>query len=206
MLCTQGPVRCPAELSVEPEFRRGHGAACAALARSRTDAAGLRRLQVAHLEPARDGEPLMFGVDTTPPARPDAEHTGGRTMVQTRRKGGDAFLPGFDYSLVVGVGWGACSWVSPVEARRVAPGDDHTALTVAQVRDVLADLAATSKAAPSAGSSATTTPTPCARRETWPTPCAGSGSTGSGKSSSSGTAAGRECTAGPVRRAAESSR
>ena len=25
ILCTEGPVRSPAELSVEPEFRRGHG-------------------------------------------------------------------------------------------------------------------------------------------------------------------------------------
>ena len=32
MLCAQGPVRSPVELSVEPEFRRGHGSVCDALA------------------------------------------------------------------------------------------------------------------------------------------------------------------------------
>ena len=148
MLCTQGPVRSPAELSMEPEFRRGHGSAYAALAKGRTDAARLRRLHVEHVEPARPGEPPMFGVDTTPLARPDADHADSRTMVQLRRKGGDVFLPGWNYSVVVGVDWGASSWVTPVEARRVTPDDDHTDLTVGQVRDVLADLAAAGKTGP----------------------------------------------------------
>ncbi len=148
MLCASGPVRSPAELSVEPECRRGHGAAYAALARGRIDTAALRRLQAAHIDPARAGEPLMFSLDTTPLARPDAAHTDGRTMVHLRRKGGDAFLPGFDYSMMVGVGWGASSWVSPLDARRLPPGANLTALTVAQVRGVLADLAATGTATP----------------------------------------------------------
>ncbi len=91
---------------------------------------------------------MMFGVDTTPLPRPDAEYADGRTTVHRRDGGGDAFLPGYTYSLVVGVGWGASSWVDPVDARRVAPGDNPTDLTVAQVRDVLADLAATGRLAP----------------------------------------------------------
>jgi hypothetical protein len=32
MLCAQGPVRWPAELLLEPEFRRRHGCVCEALA------------------------------------------------------------------------------------------------------------------------------------------------------------------------------
>jgi hypothetical protein len=130
MLCAQGPVRSAAELSLEPEFGRGHGSAYAALAKGRVDEAALRRLLVGRVAPARDGEPLMFAVDTTPLARPDAAYA--RTMVQVRGKGGDAFLPGWNYSIVVGVGWGASSWVDPVEARRLRPGDDHTEVTLGQ--------------------------------------------------------------------------
>src|SRR5262245_24603780 len=59
MLCAQGPVRCPAELSLEPEFRRGHGSAYDALAKGRVDTAQLRRLLAGRVAPARPGEPLM---------------------------------------------------------------------------------------------------------------------------------------------------
>ncbi|MCW2943184.1 MAG: hypothetical protein JWN00_6169 [Actinomycetia bacterium] len=38
-------------------------------------------------------------------------------MVQVRGKGGDKFLPGRPYSLLVGVQWGTSSWVDPIEAR-----------------------------------------------------------------------------------------
>ena len=65
--------------------------------------------------------------------------------MQVRGKGGDVFLPGWSYSLLVGLRWGSSSWVDPVEARRVLPGEDHTELTLAQVRDLLADLGATGK-------------------------------------------------------------
>jgi len=41
MLCAQGPVRSPVELSMEPEFRRGHGSVYAALDQGRIDAGGL---------------------------------------------------------------------------------------------------------------------------------------------------------------------
>ena len=150
MLCSQGPVSSPVELCLEPEFRRGHGSVYAALHRGRIDAAALRRLLVGQLAPARPGQPLMFGIDTTPLARPDATFADSRTMVQVRGKGGDVFLPGWSYSMVVGIGWGSSSWVDPVEARRLAPDDEHTAVTVAQVRDLLADLAATGKQLPAA--------------------------------------------------------
>jgi hypothetical protein len=143
MLCAQGPVRSPVELSTEPEFRRGHGSVYAALARGRVDEAALRRLLAGAVAPARPGEPLMFAVDTTPLARPDAVYAEQRTMVQVRGKGGDVFLPGWSYSILVGIGWGASSWVDPVAARRLATDDDHSEVTVGQVRQLVADLVAT---------------------------------------------------------------
>jgi len=148
VLCAQGPVRSVAELSLEPEFGRGHGTAYDALARGAVDAGALQRLLASRVAPARPGEPLMFAVDTTPLPRPDAAYADSRTMVQVRGKGGDVFLPGWSYSLLVGIGWGASSWVDPVGARRLAPGDDHTEVTLGQVRGLLADLAATGRPAP----------------------------------------------------------
>jgi hypothetical protein len=143
MLCAQGPVASPVELSMEPEFGRGHGSVYAALSRGRVDEAALRRLLVGRVAPARPGEPLMFAVDTTPLARPDAVYADQRTMVQLRGKGGDVFLPGWSYSMLVGLGWGASSWVDPVGAVRLAPDDDHTQVTVEQVAQLVADMAAT---------------------------------------------------------------
>jgi hypothetical protein len=150
MLCAQGRVNSPAELSMEPELRRGHGSVYAALAHGRIDNAALRLLLLGQVAPARAGEPLMFALDTTPLARPDAAFADSRTMVQIRGKGGDVFLPGWSYSLLVGISWGASSWVDPVEARRLLPTDDHTQVTLAQIRDLLADLAATGRQAPDA--------------------------------------------------------
>jgi DDE superfamily endonuclease len=143
MLCAQGPVRCPAELSLEPEFGRGYGCAYGALAHGRIEEAALRRLLVAAVAAARPGQPPMFAIDTTPLARPDSAYADDRTMVLVRGKGGDAFLPGYNYSILLGIGWGASSWVDPVQARRLHPDDDHTEVTLGQIRGLLADLAAT---------------------------------------------------------------
>lgn len=143
VLCAQGPVHSPVELSLEPEFGRGHGSVYDALAGGGIDAVRLRRLLTGQVAPARPGEPAMFAIDTTPLARPDALYAQDRVMVQVRGKGGDVFLPGWPYSILVGLGWGADSWVDPVAARRIRPGEDHTEVTLAQVRDLLADLAAT---------------------------------------------------------------
>ncbi|MFC9079749.1 transposase, partial [Streptomyces sp. NPDC057062] len=121
MLCTAGPVRSPVELSLEPEFLRRHSSVYDALHHGRVSLDQLRQALVQRLSPAPAGEPLMFAIDTTPLARPDARFADQRTMVMVRTKGPDMFLPGWDYSVLVGIGWGATSWVQPLEARRVRP-------------------------------------------------------------------------------------
>ena len=145
VLCTQGPVRSPVELSLEPEFRRGHGSVYDALTSGSIDVIRLRRLLTEQVAPARPGEPLMFAIDVTPLARPDAVYADERVMVQVRGKGGDVFLPGWPYSILVGVAWGASSWVDPIAAHRSSPGQDHTEVTLTQVRDLLADLGITGR-------------------------------------------------------------
>ncbi|MGH3231058.1 MAG: transposase [Streptosporangiaceae bacterium] len=100
------------------------------------------------MAPARTGEPLMFAIDTTPHARPDAQYAGERTMVQVRGKGGDRWLPGWPYSMLVGIGWGSSSWADPIEARRIRPGEEHTDVTIGQITGLLTDLKATGKQQP----------------------------------------------------------
>jgi hypothetical protein len=150
MLCAQGRVCSPVELSLEPEFSRGYGSLYGALAKGHIDHVALRRLLVSRLAPARHGEPSMFAIDTTSVARPDATFADSRTMVQIRGKGGDVFLPGWSYSTLVGIGWGTSSWVDPIEGRRLLPDDDHTEVTLAQIGDLLTDLDATGKQQPDA--------------------------------------------------------
>jgi hypothetical protein len=140
MLCSQGHVRSAVELSLEPEFRRGHGSLFDALASGRVDHDRLRRLLVGVSTPPRAGQPAMFAIDTTPHARPDAQYADERLMIQIRGKGGDRYLPGWPYSVLVGVGWGSASWVDPIEARRIRPGENHTDVTVEQITRLLADL------------------------------------------------------------------
>lgn len=143
MACAPGPVACPVELSLEPEFRRGHAMVYESLAHGRVDAGRLRRVLVERLAPAREGEPLMFGVDVTPVPRPDCRYVDGLAMVQVRGAGGDRLLSGWPVSVLVGIGWGACSWVDPLEARRIEPGGGSSATALAQVEGLLDDLTAT---------------------------------------------------------------
>ncbi|MGI5510729.1 transposase [Streptomyces sp. CA-106131] len=143
MLCTAGPVQSPVELSLEPEFLRRHSSVYDALHHGGVSADRLRQALVQRLSPARAGEPLMFAIDTTPLARPDARFADQRTMVMVRTKGPDMFLPGWDYSILVGIGWGATSWVQPLEARRVRPTEQAGEVALRQIRTLLADLQAT---------------------------------------------------------------
>jgi len=148
MLCARGPVRSAAELSVEPEFRRGHGALYDALAAGKISHDRLRRLLLGAARSPRAGQPWMFAIDTTPHPRPDAEYADERVMIQIRGKGGDRFLPGWPYSLLVGIQWGSSSWIDPIEARRIRPDDDHTDVTIDQITHLLTDLRATGRWTP----------------------------------------------------------
>lgn len=148
MLCTSGPVRSPVELSLEPEFNRQHSSVYDALHHGSVAADRLRRALVARTAAAREGEPLMFAIDTTPLARPDARFADQRTMVMVRGKGPDVFLPGWNFSVLAGIGWGASSWVDPIEARRLRPTEHHTEVALAQVRALLTDLRATGRWSP----------------------------------------------------------
>jgi hypothetical protein len=96
LLCAAGPVASPVDLSVEPEFRRGHGSVYDALRDGRVDDARLRRLLTGSLDQARAGEPLMFGIDVSPLPRPDTRYADALSMVQVRGAGDPWPLVMFD--------------------------------------------------------------------------------------------------------------
>jgi len=145
MACAPGAVACPVELSLEPEFRRGHAMVYESLAHGLVDVGRLRRVLVDRLAPAREGEPLMFGVDVTPIPRPDCRYVDGLSMVQVRGAGGDRLMSGWPVSVLVGLCWGTSSWVDPLEARRIRPGGGSSATALAQIEGLLDDLAVTGR-------------------------------------------------------------
>jgi hypothetical protein len=144
VLCADGPVRSLVELSLVGEHRRGHGSLYAALARGRLDVNRLRTaLSAVPLPRAADGR-LVLAVDITCWLRPDAHTSPERILCHTYGRGKDQhiMIPGWPYSFVVALETGRSSWTAPLDAVRLAPGDDAAAVTAGQLREVVARLIA----------------------------------------------------------------
>jgi DDE superfamily endonuclease len=139
VLCADGPVRSVAELSLAGEHRRGHGSGYAALARGRVDFDRLRTaLTAVPLPRAADGR-LVLAVDITCWLRPEAHTCPQRILCHTYGRGKDQHMmvPGWPYSIVVALESGRHSWTAPLDAVRLAPGDDAASVTARQIRDVV---------------------------------------------------------------------
>jgi hypothetical protein len=144
VLCCDGPVRTLVEASLAAEHRRGHGSLYSALAHGRVEIARLRRtLTALPLPKAADGQ-LMLAVDITSWLRPEAHTSPERVLCHTYGRGKDThvMVPGWPYSLVCALEPGRHSWTAPLDAQRLAPGDDAAAVTAAQLRRVITDLIA----------------------------------------------------------------
>ncbi|GGN50167.1 hypothetical protein GCM10011579_004670 [Streptomyces albiflavescens] len=142
VLCGDGPVRSPAELSLVGEHRRGHGGLYAAVARGRIDAGRLRRaLAAVPLPRAADGR-LVLAVDVTCWLRPDAHTSPERILCHTYGRGKDQHIPipGWPYSIICALEPGRSSWTAPLDALRLRPGDDTATVTARQLRDLLQRL------------------------------------------------------------------
>jgi len=144
MLCEDGPVTSPVDLTLLAEHRRGHGALYDdALNHGRVDAAGLRRAHAALLQPkAADGR-LVLAVDVSPWLRPDAPTSPDRLFCHVYGRNGrssDQFIPGWPYSFVASLETGRTSWCQLLDAVRLGPDDDVAEVTAAQVRRVVTDL------------------------------------------------------------------
>ena len=138
-LCKQDRVHMLAELSLEPECRRGHGGVFDAVSAGRVQIARLRVALAGLPLPAWDDRRIRLAVDVSNWLRPDAEASPERLFCHcyARGKGNAQMIPGWPYSLVAALGPGRTSWTLPLDAVRLGPADDATGVTAAQVRGVV---------------------------------------------------------------------
>jgi DDE superfamily endonuclease len=143
LLCVDGPVRSLVDLSLAPEHRRGHGGLYDGLNHGSIEIARLRR-GVAGLPVPRVGDRIVLAADVSPWLRPDAETSPARLFchVHGRAKGTAQMIPGWPYSVVAALGSGRSSWTAVLDAVRLGPADDVTAVTAAQLREVVERLRA----------------------------------------------------------------
>ena len=142
--CRQDRVHMAAELSLEPECRRGHGAVYKALNRGQVQVARLRWALAALPLPAWDDGRIRLAADVSNWLRPDAATSPERLFCHcyARGKGNAQMIPGWPYSLVAALEPGRTSWVRPLDAIRLGPADDPTEVTAGQVREVVTRIIA----------------------------------------------------------------
>jgi DDE superfamily endonuclease len=144
LLCTDGPVKTLVDLALAPEHRRGHGALYDGLNSGRLDVARFRRTLSALPLPRAAGGRIVLAVDVSPWLRSDAATSADRLFchVHGRAKNSSQFIPGWPYSFVAALESGRTSWTAVLDAVRLGPEDDATAVTAAQLRDVIERLLA----------------------------------------------------------------
>jgi DDE superfamily endonuclease len=138
VLCADGPVTSLVELTLVAEHRRGHGAMYDALAAGRVEPERLRRALTSLPLPTMEGR-IVLAVDVSPWLRPDAATSSDRLFchVYGRAKGNAQLIPGWPYSFVAALETGRSSWTAVLDAVRLGPADDATAITATQLRDVV---------------------------------------------------------------------
>ncbi len=139
VLCADGPVNSLVELSLTAEHRRGHGALYDGLNWGEIDIARLRvTLAGLPLPHTADGR-IVLAVDVSNWLRPDAVTSPDRLFchVYGRAKGQAQMIPGWPYSFVAALESGRTSWTAVLDAVRLGPADDATAVTADQLRDVV---------------------------------------------------------------------
>ncbi|MFL6119860.1 transposase [Actinophytocola sp.] len=139
VLCAEGPVISLAELSLVPEHRRGHGAGYDAVNHGRIEVDRLRiTLAGLPLPRAANGR-IALAVDVSHWLRPDAACSPQRLFCHTyaRGKGQAQMIPGWPYSFVAALETGRTSWTALLDAVRLRPADDATAVTATQLREVV---------------------------------------------------------------------
>ena len=144
LLCAEGPVHSLIGLCLAPEHRRGHGALYDALNHGSLDAGRLRRTLAELPLPRMFGGRIVLAVDATPWLRPDAPTCPDRLFchVYGRGRGRDADQrsPGWPDRLVAACESGPISWTAVLDAVRLHPAEDATAVTAAQLRAVVGRL------------------------------------------------------------------
>ena len=131
VLCKQDRVHMLAELSLEPECRRSHGAVYDAVNAGQVRIARLRRALAALPLPRWDDGRIRLAADVSNWLRPDAATCPDRLFCHcyARGKGNAQLIPGWPYSVVAALEPGRTSWTLPLDAVRLGPADDATEVT-----------------------------------------------------------------------------
>ncbi|WP_369265192.1 NF041680 family putative transposase [Streptomyces sp. R35] len=142
LLCADGPARTPVELSLTAEHRRGYGSFYAALNDGRLDTDRLRDLLTGLPLPRFESGRIVLSVDVSPWLRSDAACSPERLFchVHGRSRSTAQIIPGWPYSLVAALSPGPSSWTAVLDAVRLGPEDDATAVTATQLRAVVERL------------------------------------------------------------------
>src|SRR3954470_2816139 len=142
LLCAEGPVQSLVGLCLTPEHRRGHGALYDALNCGTVDADRLRGKLTALPPPRMFGGRIVLAVDSSGWLRPDAPTCPDRLFCHVYGRGRDADqrIPGWPYQVVAALESGPTSWTAILDAVRLHPADDATAVTADQLRAVIARL------------------------------------------------------------------
>jgi hypothetical protein len=146
LLCAEGPVHSLVGLCLVPEHRRGHGALYDALNCGRLDTDRLRVELAALPLPRMFGGRIVLAVDVSPWLRPDAPTCPDRLFCHVygrgRARDADQRIPGWPYQVVAALESGPTSWTAILDAVRLGPADDATAVTADQLRAVVGRLRA----------------------------------------------------------------
>ncbi len=144
VLCEQGRVHMLAELSLEPEHQRGHGALYDALNCGNVQFGRLRRALARMPLPAWPDGRIRLAVDVSNWLRPDAGTSPGRSFCRCygRGKNSAQMIPGWPCSFVAALEPGRTSWTRLLDAIRLGPGDDLATVTAVRVREVIGRIVA----------------------------------------------------------------
>ena len=129
------------ELSLAAEHRRGHGALYAALdhglGRAGASAPRAGRPPAAPQPPTAASCWRWTSRTGCVPTRPPAPNGSSATSTAARDRSSDQLIPGWPYSFVAALETGRTSWCALLDAVRLGPADDATAVTAAQLREVV---------------------------------------------------------------------
>ncbi len=119
-------------LSLAPAHRRGWGSVYAALAAGQIDAEALRAALAAR--PLAGGE-AVYAVDVSVWPRCDAEASPGRGYYYhpSRHSAGQPTVAGWAYQWLAQLGFERDGWTAPLDARRVHPAENPTAVAAEQI-------------------------------------------------------------------------
>jgi hypothetical protein len=145
VLCGDGPITSLVELSLVAEHRRGHGTLYDCLNSGRIDIARFRNLVACQQIPRGDDGRITLAIDVSHWLRPDANTSPDRLFCHTyaRGKGQAQMIPGWPYSFVAALEPGRTSWTAILDAQRLHPDDEDTAVAAAQLRAVTEQLITT---------------------------------------------------------------